>query len=390
MKVAVTAVAWHAVTRRAPTFPLYVGGFLGPFGGAVLAVLIPQLRDAFDASTATIAAAIPAYLVPFAALQLVSGTIGERLGRRRVVRTGYVVYGVACLAAAAAPGVGLFIGARAVAGAANAFLSPLLLAGLADLTETGIGRAVGTFAAVQTSAVALSPLCGGLLGALGWRWAFLVPAAVAVALALVPPPDAGPRSPDAGPPTLRSVVTRRVGLLSASAFAAYAGVAGVSFMVALLAADEFDVGSIARGVVLAGFGFAGMLLGRLAGAGVDRFGRVPMVVSGSAICTVLVASLGLARSPLELAGLWTLAGVGSALAWAGLNVLAVEAVPGNRAGGTSVIGAFKFAGSAVAPLLWLPLYHADPRLGFLGAGVMAALTGAFVLPLRRRRAKVSA
>src|SRR3954453_343693 len=171
MNVSGTPVAWHAVTRRAPTFPLYVGGFLGPFGGAVLAVLIPQLRDAFDASTGTIAAAIPAYLVPFAALQLVSGTIGERLGRRRVVRTGYVVYAIACVAAALAPDVGLFIGARAVAGGANAFLTPLLLAGLADMTETGLGRAVGTFAAVQTAAVALSPLCGGL----GWRWAFLVP-----------------------------------------------------------------------------------------------------------------------------------------------------------------------------------------------------------------------
>jgi MFS family permease len=276
-----------------------------------------------------------------------------------------------------------------VAGGANAFLTPLLLAGLADMTESGLGRAVGTFAAVQTAAVALSPLCGGLLGALGWRWAFLVPAAVAVALALVPPPDADPRSPELGPPTLRSVVTRRVGLVSGAAFAAYAGVAGVSFMVALLAADEFGVGSIARGVVLAGFGFAGMLLGRAAGAGVDRFGRVPMVVSGSALCAVLVASLGLAAGPVELALLWTVAGIGSAVAWAGLNVLTVEAVPGNRAGGTSVVGAFKFAGSALAPVLWLPLYHADVRLGFLGAGVMAALPGAFVLPLRRRRAKVS-
>ncbi|HVL95169.1 MAG TPA: hypothetical protein VM266_04855 [Solirubrobacteraceae bacterium] len=62
-----------------PTLPLYVGGFIGPFGGAVLAVLIPQLRDAFGATTAEVAAAIPAYLVPFALLQLVSGTIGERL-----------------------------------------------------------------------------------------------------------------------------------------------------------------------------------------------------------------------------------------------------------------------------------------------------------------------
>src|SRR4051794_8430809 len=141
MNVSGTPVAWHAVTRRAPTFPLYVGGFLGPFGGAVLAVLIPQLRDAFDASTATIAAAIPAYLVPFAVLQLVSGTIGERLGRRRVVRSGYLFYAGFSVLAAVAPGMGVFLVSRALQGAANAFLTPLLLAGLADeVPPREIGR----------------------------------------------------------------------------------------------------------------------------------------------------------------------------------------------------------------------------------------------------------
>src|SRR6478672_7978568 len=98
--------------RARGTLPFYIGGFLGPFGGGVVAVLVPQLRIAFDASTAGVAASIPAYLVPFAVLQLVSGTIGERLGRRRVVRTGYIVYALACVAAALAPGIGAFIGAR--------------------------------------------------------------------------------------------------------------------------------------------------------------------------------------------------------------------------------------------------------------------------------------
>ena len=56
--------------------------------------------------------------------------------------------------------------------------------------------------------------------------------------------------------------TRRVGLLSASAFTAYAGVTGVGFLVAVLAADEFGLASIARGMLLAGFGVAGMLVGR--------------------------------------------------------------------------------------------------------------------------------
>src|SRR6201994_978917 len=111
----------------ARTLPLYIGGFLGPFGGGVVAVLVPQLRDAFDATTEGVAASIPAYLVPFAALQLVSGTIGERLGRRRVVRTGYVVYAAFSVLAGLAPGIGLFLVTRALQGATNAFLTPLLL-----------------------------------------------------------------------------------------------------------------------------------------------------------------------------------------------------------------------------------------------------------------------
>ncbi len=365
------------------TVPLYIGGFLGPFGGGVLAVLVPQLRDAFGVGTGAVAAAIPAYLVPFAVLQLVSGTVGERLGRRRVVRTGYVAYAAFSVAAALAPGIGVFLVCRALQGAANAFLTPLLLAGLADeVPPRQIGRAVGTFAAVQTAAIALAPLCGGVLGAIDWRLAFLVPAGVALALALVPPGDRPEREAGAELPRLRAVVTRRVALLSGAAFAAYSGVTGIGFLVAVLAADEFGLDSVARGVLLAGFGIAGMLLGRPAGDAVDRFGRLPVAVAGAALCAVLVAALGFAPTTAALAALWFANGLGSALIWAGLNTLAVEAVPGNRAGGTSVISAFKFAGNAAAPVMWLPLYHADPSAGFVGAGVMAALSGVFLVSLR--------
>ena len=80
--------------------------------------------------------------------------------------------------------------------------------------------------------------------------------------------------------------------------------------------------------------------------------------------------------------LWFATGLGSTLVWAGINTLAVEAVPGNRAGGTSVISAFRFAGNAAAPLLWLPLYANDVRLAFLAAGGASALVGALALRLR--------
>jgi MFS family permease len=374
--------------RRAltsPTFPLYVGGFLGPFGGGVVAVLIPQLRDAFGATTGQVAASIPAYFIPFAAVQLVSGTIGERRGRRRVVQTGYVAYAATSALAALAPSIGLFLLARAGSGASNAFLTPLVLAGLAEMTPVDrLGRSVGTFGAVQTAAIALSPLCGGLLGAIDWRLAFLVPAAVALALAFVPPPD-GRRAPGTGPARLRAVLTRRVGVLSAAAFLAYASVTSLGFLVALRCADAFGLGSSARGLVLAGFGIAGVLVGRTAGQLVDRLGRISVTVAGALACALLVALLGTAQTVAGLTALWVGAGAAQTVVWAGLNTLIVEAVPANRAGATSLVSAFKFAGNAAAPAMWLPLYSQDPSVAFVAAGMGSALMGAVTLALRRMR-----
>ena len=365
--------------RARGTLPFYIGGFLGPFGGGIVAVLVPQLRDAFDATTAGVAASIPAYLVPFAVLQLVSGTIGERLGRRRVVRVAYIAYAALSVAAAFVPTLGAFLVVRALQGSANAFLTPLLLAGLADeVPPAKIGRAVGTFAAVQTAAVALAPLGGGVLGALDWRLAFVALAVVAAGLALLPPRDATRREQ---PPALRTAFTRRVGLISAASFVGYASVTGVGFLVAVLAADEFGLDSITRGVLLAGFGVAGIVLGRIAGNAVDRYGRVPVAWLASRAAPCWSRCSGSRPRPWRWRGVVS-TGLGSTLVWAGINTLAVEAVPDNRAGGISVISAFRFAGNAAAPLMWLPLYHADHRLGFLGAGLFTALTAVFILPLR--------
>jgi MFS family permease len=294
-----------------------------------------------------------------------------------VVRAGYVFYAVFSVASAVAPTLGIFMAARALQGAANAFLTPLVLAGLAEVVpRERLGRTVGTFAAVQTAAIALAPLCGGLLGEIDWRLAFLVPAVVALALAFIPPPDAV-RGADAVPARLRSAFTRRVGMLSAIAFAGYISVTGIGFLVAIRAADAFGLSAGERGVLLATFGVAGMLLGRLAGRLVDRFGRVPVAVAGACGCAGLIVSLGEAGSPGLLAGLWFLAGAGSTLVWAGVNTMAVEAVPDNRAGATSVVSAFKFAGNAAAPLIWLPLY--DEGLAFLGAGVVSLVAAGLLL-----------
>ena len=65
-----------------------------------------------------------------------------------------------------------------------------MLAALADDTpEAELGRAMGTFAAVQTAGVVGAPLVGGLTGAVDYRLAFVAAAAAALVLVLVTVPE---------------------------------------------------------------------------------------------------------------------------------------------------------------------------------------------------------
>jgi MFS family permease len=356
---------------------LYAGGYLGPFGGGVIAVLIPELRDAYHATTAQVTAGITAYLVPFAVLQVVSGTVGARVGIGRTIRVAYVGYAVASVAVAFTTSVAPFLFARGLQGAANAFTTPLLLATLAESTaDHELGRAMGTFAAVQTAGIVSAPLVGGLVGEVDYRLAFLAPAAVALLLAAGPLPPAAERR-HAEPPRLRAALTPRTAWTAAAAFVAFFAIPGLGFLVALRAGDVFGLGPTARGLLLAGFGAAGVIAGRPAGRLVDRLGAVRVASAGALLAAAVVPLLGVVDSAAALAAVWTAAGLGSALVWAGLNTLTVRAAPANRAGAVSLVGAFKFAGNAVTPLVLLPLYQARGWLAFACAGALSTTIALF-------------
>jgi MFS family permease len=367
---------------RRVTLPLYAGGFLGPFGGAMLVALIPNVASGLEASVTQVAAAITAYMVPFAVLQLFSGTLAERLGARRVVRAGYVVFGAAALACALAPEIWSFLAARAVMGSANAFLSPILLAALSEVAAPAVlGRTVGTFAAAQTAGLTLAPVLGGAVGEVSWRLAFVLVAVASAALA-VPRQSLGlaERRPGAARASLRSLLNRWIALLAGQAFLGYLGFTAIGFVLVLVAAEEFGLGSSGRGLLVAGYGVGGILLGRWAGSVVDRLGRPRTALAGAVACTAGVLALAVAPSAWSLALVYFAIGCASTFVWAGLNTIAVESFPENRAGATSAYSAFKFAGVAVAPLVYVPLFEADTRLPFLLAAGFSALLAVLVVP----------
>ncbi|SHF58059.1 Predicted arabinose efflux permease, MFS family [Jatrophihabitans endophyticus] len=369
---------------------LYVGGLLGPFGGGITAAMLPELGGSFDVPVTTAGLALTLYFVPFAGLQLVSGTLGERWGRRRTTRIAYVVYALASVLCAVAPDAGTFFAGRVVQGAANAFTTPLLVAGLVEaVPAAALSRAVGVFGACQAAGQTLAPLVGALSTTITWRLAFVVVAAVAVLLALAPP--AGAPRPATTAPRFADLVTVRMTLVSLAGFASYAGAAGLPFLVSLYAERRFAVSDAAVGFVIVGFGAAGIACAATWGTVSERWGGGRAAAAGLAGTAVLVALVGLTPAVGWLVAVWTAAGVLSSLATVGIQNVAAREVPGNRAGAVSVVSAFRFTGGAVAPLLLLPLYPATRHVGqaqgqpaFLVAGAIALAGAGCAAALTRR------
>src|SRR6187402_1042688 len=125
--------------------------------------MLAEMGRDLGVSTGTAASSLTAYLLPFAALLLVSGTLGARWGARRTVRIAYLVYFVASLTCALAPVFAVLQAGRVVQGCANAFTTPLLMAALAASTPGHrLGRTLGTFGALQAAGQTSAPLVGGI------------------------------------------------------------------------------------------------------------------------------------------------------------------------------------------------------------------------------------
>ncbi len=346
---------------------LYVGGFLGPFGTVVIVPMFPELRAEFDASSSAVGLGYSLYLVPFAVTLLFSGTLGERFGRRRTVRLTYLIYAVVSVAAALAPSLPWFVVARALQGVANAFITPLLLAGLAEMVPPDrFGREVGVYSSFQAVGAGLGPLAGGLAADTMWQGAFLGTALVAALLALMPP-DGEPR-PGTTAPQLRPLLTPRMLVFGGAFFFAAAGPIGLAVLVGVAARDALGLSGTATGVILLGGAVSAMLAGPVWGRLLDRHG--PPRISSPVIIAATVASMSVAlgTSGWALGLLWILGGAAAAFVVVVYQALGATVMPANRGGALSFLLSFRFLGHAAGPALFVPFIGSTAAPVFLVAG----------------------
>jgi MFS family permease len=363
---------------------LYVGGFLGPFGGGTTTSMLPELAHDFDVTVDATSATITAYFVPFAVLMLFSGTLGSRWGLRRCVIGAYIVSVAGSMLCAVAADFPLLLVGRGVQGVANAFTTPLLLATIAATTPRArLSRALGLFASLQSAGQTSGPLIGGLAAEASWRFAFVGVAVAAAALALVGLPGTPDRGPEE-PSRLRAAWRPEVLRAAAVALVGWGCLGGLTFLVAFRAEDGFGLSSGARGLLLTAFGVVGILTAGFAGHAVDRIGGRRGALWGTVAAAVPVALIGLTPWLPVVAVLWALCGFCAQFLQVGLNTLVLTSED-NPAGAVSVVQAFRFIGASAAPIAFTPAYHVSPVLGFLLPGLLLAVTAPIALGTARRR-----
>ena len=168
---------------------------------SILYTALPALERSLGASPSQGLWIINAYPLALSGLLLGTGTLGDRVGHRKMFLIGLTIFGAASLAAAFAPGTGELIAARALLGVGAAVMMPATLA-LIRLTfpdERERNTAIGIWGAVAVVGGALGPVVGGALLEHFWVGSVflinvpIVAAAIVLTFILAPPnmPDPG-------------------------------------------------------------------------------------------------------------------------------------------------------------------------------------------------------
>jgi DHA2 family multidrug resistance protein-like MFS transporter len=145
----------------------------------ILNVAMKTIADperGLGASQSELEWAINSYTLVFAGLLFTAGILGDRLGRKRVLLVGIVLFGLASLASAYAQTPGQLIGARALMGLGGAAIMPVTLSIIANVFDPRErAKAIGVWAGAVGLAVAIGPVVGGaLLEHFWWGSVFLI------------------------------------------------------------------------------------------------------------------------------------------------------------------------------------------------------------------------
>ncbi|NED81164.1 MFS transporter [Streptomyces sp. SID11233] len=365
---------------------------------SLVLVALPVIADDLGLSPLTVQWLMSGFALGFAALLTTGPRLAARFGRRRVYFAAMLGFALASVVGGLADGPALLIATRVVKGACAALTAPMGLAIIGTAYPEGPERrrAVSVYSLFGAAGFTAGLLVSGALLEAGWRWIFLLPAPVALALLLwgmrLVPHDGPvpPRAPDrSGPPAPGPPVRERVLLRTCLGAATLNGTYhGLLFLLTFQMQDQLALSPWLGALALLPACVPLAVTVPFAGSLVRRHGAGRLIALGAA-APLLGYLLALWRPPSDAYLTRTLpvlllVGAGFVLSFAALNMRAAESVPPSRR--ATAIPLYQTAVQLGAVLLipltaWLLTAFDDrrPALALLAAaaavGLAAALPG---------------
>jgi EmrB/QacA subfamily drug resistance transporter len=164
-----------------------LGSSLAFIDSTVVNVALPALQASFHATVADVQWVVESYGLFLGALILVSGSLGDMLGRRLVFLSGVATFAVASAVCGAAWNIQVLVIARSLQGVGAALLVPGSLAIIStSFDEKSRGQAIGRWSGFTAITTAVGPVLGGwLVEHASWRWVFFINLPIAAAVIVI-------------------------------------------------------------------------------------------------------------------------------------------------------------------------------------------------------------
>jgi EmrB/QacA subfamily drug resistance transporter len=159
-----------------------LGSSIAFLDATVVGIALPSINRSFGGGVGTLQWVVTGYSLTLAAFLLLGGSLGDRLGRKRIFSIGIAWFAIASALCGIAPSSTFLVVARIVQGIGGALLTPGSLAILqASFRADDRSRAIGAWTGLGGVAGAAGPLIGGyLLAVASWRWVFYINVPIAV------------------------------------------------------------------------------------------------------------------------------------------------------------------------------------------------------------------
>lgn len=346
---------------------LLIAAFLGPFAGNAVIALFTTLENEYHVSEFIVILSLPLYMIPYAFMQIFSGSVTDLFERQKVVASGFFVYGIGSLICALAPNITIFLAARILQGFGSAFIFPSIMAIIGDTVPfENRGEAMGFLGSASALGVGSGPVIAGLFeDTIGWRWIFFLIFFLSLIIGILfLTTFKDPRKVDESKFDLNKLFKlikealseNSVRLLGICAFLMFFSYIAALTFTSVYLGDELSMKATKIGIILSSAGFAAVIVAIPAGKLVDIIGRQKVILIGFIIMFIAFMLLPFADTFTRFVILFFLLGCGAGTTWPALNTIAVELIPEKRATVASLYNSFRFWGYAASPIILAPIY----------------------------------